>query len=88
MSKSFLALTISLALFSGCAHTPKEKVAKTPNPAEVAKVQRRAEADLGCSQISVEVLEEGNMMRPWTFVAKGCDKTATYISSVGGIMRN
>lgn len=88
MSKSFLALSFTAALFSSCAHTPKEKTAKGPNPAEVEKVQRRAEADLNCATVTVEVLEEGSMMRPWTFVAKGCDKSATYLARMGTIMRN
>lgn len=88
MSKTIVAVAVTFALFTGCAHTPKEKAAKRPNPAEVEKVQRRAEADLGCQQVTVEVLEEGTMMRPWTFLAKGCDKSATYLARMGTIIRN
>lgn len=88
MSKSFTCLVLALAVLSGCAHTPKEKKAPVANPAEVEKVQRRAEADLNCQNVTVEVLEVGSMMRPWTFVAKGCDKSATYMARMGTIIRN
>ncbi len=88
MSKTILAVAATFTLLTGCAHTSSEKAGKGANPAEVEKVQRRAEADLSCQQVTVEVLEEGNMMRPWTFVAKGCDKSATYLTRMGTIIRN
>ncbi len=86
--KNLALVVVALAVSTGCAHSPRAP--KTANPAEVEKIQKRAAVDLNCPNeaVTVEVLEEGNMMRPWTFAAKGCDKTATYLARAGTILRN
>ena len=83
-----LSLVLTIVFFAGCAHSPREP--KTVNPAELEKIQKRAAVDLNCPSegVTVEVLEQGGMMTPWTFSAKGCDKTATYLSRAGTIIRN
>jgi PBP1b-binding outer membrane lipoprotein LpoB len=86
-----LAVVVSLVFFAGCAHSNANKAAAEPkaaNPAEVEKVKKRAEIDLNCQAVTVEVLEQGSMMQPWTFAAKGCDKSATYLARMGTIIRN
>ncbi|MFT3711493.1 MAG: hypothetical protein QM817_27985 [Archangium sp.] len=87
---TFVAVaSLALASLTGCAHRQSgAATTKQPNPAEVEKVQKRAEIDLGCNAVTVEVLQEGNMMNPWTFAAKGCDKSATYLARMGTIIRN
>jgi hypothetical protein len=89
MFKLLTVVTVSclvLASLTGCAH--RQAGPKQANPAEVEKVQKRAELDLNCPTVTVEVLQEGNMMSPWTFAAKGCDKSATYLARMGTILRN
>lgn len=88
-----ITVVMFLAFSAGCAHsgsnsTKANAEPKAANPAEVEKVKKRAEIDLNCNEVSVEVLEQGSMMRPWTFAAKGCDKSATYLARMGTIIRN
>lgn len=77
-----------LVLCAGCAHAPKGP--KTANPAEVEKVAKRAALDLSCpaESVTVEVLEAGGLMTPWTFAARGCERSATYLSRAGTLFRN
>lgn len=84
----FALVVVALAVATGCAHSPKGP--KAANPAELEKIQKRAAVDLNCPNeaVTVEVLEEGGMMTPWTFAAKGCEKSATYLSRAGTIIRN
>ena len=84
-----LVLMFGLTLVA-CAHNSQPKEPKPVNPAEVDRIRSRAAAELSCAEenVTVEVLEHGNTFKPWTFVAKGCDKTATYLSRMGTIIRN
>lgn len=86
--KSLSLAVVAFVFATGCAHSPRAP--KTANPAEVERVQKRAAVDLGCpaESVTVEVLEQGGMMTPWTFSAKGCEKSATYLSRAGTLLRN
>lgn len=86
MSRSIISSVLVLSALTGCAHGSKGP--RAANPAEVAQVQKRAEVDLSCNEVTVEVLQAGNMMQPWTFAARGCEKSATYLSRMGTIIRN
>lgn len=91
-----LTALILLAL-QGCAHrsanadtsAKAEDKGTSDTTADVEQITKRARVDLDCAEpIKVEVIEEGNMWRPWTFSAKGCGKSASYLSRMGTIMRN
>jgi hypothetical protein len=86
--KKLIILFAVFAFATGCAHS--QKGPKTASSSEVEKIQKRAAVDLNCAaeNVTVEVLQEGGMMTPWTFAAKGCDKSATYLSRMGTILRN
>ena len=86
--KSLSIVVVALVIATGCAHSPRAP--KTANPEEIERVKQRAANDLNCpaESVTVGVLQQGGMMTPWTFSAKGCDKTATYLSRAGTIIRN
>lgn len=89
--RSIYFLAVVLVSVAGCAHSEKgERAPKAANQAEVDRVTKRAAVDLNCPEanVTVEVLEVGGLMRPWSFAAKGCDKTATYLSRAGTLIRN
>lgn len=89
VKSSLIAVALALAL-AGCAHSKQEKGGDAADTSEdVAAIKKRAVGDLNCSgEIKVEVVEEGNMWRPWTFMASGCGQHANYLSRMGTIIRN
>jgi hypothetical protein len=91
MNLKLMAVTCFLAMV-GCAHdksaegeAPREKQASASS---IEAVRKRAAFEMSCPAESLEVtvLETGNMMRPWTFGAAGCDKRATYLYRAGTII--
>jgi len=74
----------------GCAHGKSDSKSDAPDiSSDVDSIRKRAALDLNCTEsIKVDVVEEGNMWRPWTFAATGCGQHATYLSRMGTIMRN
>lgn len=83
-------LVISALTLVGCAHSKQEKGGDSADiSSDVEAIKKRAVGDLNCSsEIKVEVVEEGNMWRPWTFMASGCGQRANYLSRMGTIIRN
>lgn len=86
--KTLITLFAVFGFATGCAHSQPRP--KTASSSEVEKIRKRAAVDLNCpaENVAVEVLQEGGLMTPWTFAAKGCDKSATYLSRMGTILRN
>lgn len=87
--KNIVTLAAFILILDGCAHS-SERPTKEASDSGTEAVRRRASADLNCPEESLEVrvLETGNMFRPWTFSAKGCNQSASYLSRMGTIIRN
>lgn len=90
MPVRFWLFVIGLVFALGaCAHHREERAGTGEESAEAQAIKKRAMGDLNCSEeIKVEVIQEGNMMRPWTFQASGCGQRATYLTRAGMIIRN
>jgi hypothetical protein len=90
-----LGVLVAFAVLAGlgCAHSSKNADSDDSSGSETSEdvraIQKRAASDLNCAApIKVDVVEEGSMMRPWTFSASGCGQRATYLSRMGTIIRN
>lgn len=84
-----LFFLVAMLMGLGCAHKQSAKEPRDADPAAVEQVRKRAAIDLSCQEdVKVEVLEQGSMMRPWTFAASGCGRTASYLSRMGTLIRN
>ncbi len=86
-----LAVLAAVLVLGACASTGSKPAAKkAPSEEALQALRERASFDLACPKESIEVtvLEVGGWTRPWTFGVTGCDKTATYMSSGGTIVKN
>ncbi|HCF62452.1 MAG TPA: hypothetical protein DFS52_31235 [Myxococcales bacterium] len=85
------AAVLALSLV-GCggkaARSDEARQPKQASNSATEAIAKRAAFDLGCpeDQLTVTVIETGNMMRPWTFGVAGCNKRATYLSRAGTII--